>query len=421
MLSIISGSSMTKTAIAAAIAAVFSVAAEAQQITRPFNGGTGISQANTKTITLGGALVTSGANTLTITTTGNTNVTLPLTGTLLTTTGSGAGLTAVNAATLGGATFAAPGPIGSVTSSTGAFTSLTASTLTVSNLAIGRIPLASTGGLLITDNAFTYNSSSTLKSIVIDGSASSIVTLDLINTHATGSVFLSLATAGTGDVQTIYSNTGTTWYSGIDTSTAKQYVIGVGVGDWLRITTAGATSLLGSLNVVGNTRIGSTVAPTVPLDVTGNMIVSGTSVIGGASYLVGGATITSQVADAMAFTVTNRSTDDAGIFRFTNYGITAMQAQIISWSTGILDIYTGSTNTKQVSILNAANATRNLTLSGSNGGNPAISVSGGELALGTNVWTLGTANVVTPTAPNRTLTVTIGGTTYYIAAKTTND
>jgi hypothetical protein len=32
-----------------------------------------------------------------------------------------------------------------------------------------------------------------------------------------------------------------------------------------------------------------------------------------------------------------------------------------------------------------------------------------------------TANVVSPTSPNRTITITLAGTTYYLAAKTTND
>lgn len=36
-------------------------------------------------------------------------------------------------------------------------------------------------------------------------------------------------------------------------------------------------------------------------------------------------------------------------------------------------------------------------------------------------WKLGVAASVSPTSPNRTLRVDIGGTTYYIAAKTTND
>lgn len=36
-------------------------------------------------------------------------------------------------------------------------------------------------------------------------------------------------------------------------------------------------------------------------------------------------------------------------------------------------------------------------------------------------WRLGDVNVVAPTAPNRTIAVTVNGTVYYIAAKTTND
>ena len=36
-------------------------------------------------------------------------------------------------------------------------------------------------------------------------------------------------------------------------------------------------------------------------------------------------------------------------------------------------------------------------------------------------WTLGAANVVSPASPNRTITISIGGTTYYLHAKTTND
>ena len=40
---------------------------------------------------------------------------------------------------------------------------------------------------------------------------------------------------------------------------------------------------------------------------------------------------------------------------------------------------------------------------------------------GAGAWELGIANTVTPTSPNRTITIEIGGTVYYLAAKTTND
>ena len=39
----------------------------------------------------------------------------------------------------------------------------------------------------------------------------------------------------------------------------------------------------------------------------------------------------------------------------------------------------------------------------------------GAIAIGNTV------NTVSPTSPNRTITMVIGGTTYYIHAKTTND
>ena len=42
-------------------------------------------------------------------------------------------------------------------------------------------------------------------------------------------------------------------------------------------------------------------------------------------------------------------------------------------------------------------------------------------SLGADAWTLGKANIVSPTAPNRTLTVVVDGITLYIAAKLTND
>ena len=53
-------------------------------IIQPANGGTGVANANTSTITLGGSFTTTPSNNITLTTTGATNVTLPTTGTLLT-------------------------------------------------------------------------------------------------------------------------------------------------------------------------------------------------------------------------------------------------------------------------------------------------------------------------------------------------
>lgn len=44
-----------------------------------------------------------------------------------------------------------------------------------------------------------------------------------------------------------------------------------------------------------------------------------------------------------------------------------------------------------------------------------------SIAVGGPAVTVVQVNSVSPTSPNRTIQVTVGGTTYYIAAKTTND
>lgn len=68
-----------------ALLIALSFGAQAQTLVRPLQGGTGVANANTKTITLGGPFVTSGAFTTTLTATGTTGVTLPTSGTLATT------------------------------------------------------------------------------------------------------------------------------------------------------------------------------------------------------------------------------------------------------------------------------------------------------------------------------------------------
>jgi len=64
------------------------------------------------------------------------------------------------------------------------------------------------------------------------------------------------------------------------------------------------------------------------------------------------------------------------------------------------------------------------------GGTPTVIISGngGNAVFGGTIktaaavtWDVGAANSVSPTSPNRTLTVIVGGSTYYIHAKTTND
>jgi hypothetical protein len=124
-------------------------------------GGTGVNNGSS-TITLGGNLVTSGANALTLTTTGTTNVTLPTTGTLATLAGSET-LTnkTINASNIG---VSNPG--------TGAFTTLTASGATTLTAATASTSYT-TGTLVVTGgvgiSGALYGNSSVLDGFTIDG------------------------------------------------------------------------------------------------------------------------------------------------------------------------------------------------------------------------------------------------------------
>ena len=124
-------------------------------------GGTGVNNGSS-TITLGGNLVTSGANSLTLTTTGTTNVNLPTTGTLATLSGS----ETLTAKTITGSS------IGSSNPSTAAFTTLTSNGAVTFTAATASTSYASgtlvvTGGVGI--SGALYGNSSTLSGFVING------------------------------------------------------------------------------------------------------------------------------------------------------------------------------------------------------------------------------------------------------------
>lgn len=62
------------------------------------------------------------------------------------------------------------------------------------------------------------------------------------------------------------------------------------------------------------------------------------------------------------------------------------------------------------------------TLKVRNPGNTADApLTASQISVGGSAVTITAVNTVNPTSPNRTITITYGGTTYYLAAKTTND
>jgi len=140
----------------------------------PTYGGTGVNNGN-KTITLGGNFTHSGAHTLTLTTSANTNVTLPTTGTLATLAGTETftNKTLTSPTITGGSVNNTP--IGASTASTGAFTTLSASgavTFTSSTASSSSTTgaVVVTGGVGIGGNLYGAGAStSTLDGFNIDG------------------------------------------------------------------------------------------------------------------------------------------------------------------------------------------------------------------------------------------------------------
>ena len=84
-------------------------------------------------------------------------------------------------------------------------------------------------------------------------------------------------------------------------------------------------------------------------------------------------------------------------------------------------ILTGQGSVNDVTIKNDADADVITILTGTTNIIVGGSITTSAPVGGADAWELGAAGVVTPTSPNRTIEVEIGGTAYYIHAKTTND
>jgi hypothetical protein len=163
---------------------------------------------------------------------------------------------------------------------------------------------------------------------------------------------------------------------------------------------------------VGNVLVGSTTASTTTS--TGALVVSGGVGVAGAIYAGGlveisGTNSVLRVKGANALAQTSASILDysGGSARIIGYGADASTAAGFAFIGLSND---GSVGGTRLSISTAGNAT----FSGSvTTGTPT----GGTAAA----WKLGTVATVSPTSPNRTIEVDIGGTIYYIHAKTTNN
>ena len=160
----------------------------------------------------------------------------------------------------------------------------------------------------------------------------------------------------------------------------------------------------GTLNFTG----GTVAAPVTTMSINA---VTGLAVTGALSA-TGGASITGAVSSANAFVSTGAVTANAADRVTLDFG-SATFGRVLAWgpnnaTAGQLDLGVLSANATVGSTSIARISATGLAVTG------ALSATG-ALAIGNTV------NTVSPTSPNRTVTIVIGGTTYYLAAKTTND
>lgn len=186
----------------------------------PTYGGTGVNN-GARTLTLAGNLVTSGASSITLTSTGATNVTLPTSGTLATTAGNVATATALQTArTIWGQSFDGTGNVsGSIAgATTGAFSGIvTASGFTVS-AAVGKIlPGATSLSLRNTadnaDNLLLADSGAATFRSTVGG----ITTLTAASLVATAATVTTVTATSLGGTLTTATQNGVTTMTGLTT------------------------------------------------------------------------------------------------------------------------------------------------------------------------------------------------------------
>jgi hypothetical protein len=175
----------------------------------------------------------------------------------------------------------------------------------------------------------------------------------------------------------------------LNTQNSIPLLLGVSTG-----TTAGTTVANVAITSAGNVGIGTT-APTAPLHVAGGGLL-GTNSTNPLAFTGSGSTLAG-IGSYNADTDMNVYAAGAGNIKFT-IGV--------AWSSaGALT----NAGTERMRITDTGDVGIGTTTPGSK-----LDVNG-ELRIGNTV------NTVSPTSPNRTITMVIGGTTYYIHAKTTND
>lgn len=401
-------------------------------------GGTAV-ELTVGSLALAGNFTTLGAYALTLTATGATNVTLPTTGTLSTLAGAE---TLTNKTISGSAN----------TLSNIGNSSLTNSSITINGSAVslgGSVTVTAVASSIVvgttaitsgTTTRVLYNNGGTLGEYAVSGSGSVAMTTSPTLTTPTingaltyGGVTLSAAVTGTGSMVLSASPTitGILTTNSLSSAAANNLAINAPTGNLLIFTnnstpiaSLGSTSLFPNTNNA-TTLGGSSTRWSTVYGVGGDFLSADTAVsgrFGGATsklrmwgYYNAAATVDAATADELGYyplrligssiylnanggsDVLSLSSTQATLAVALNYGGVTLSNSV----TGTGSMVLGTSPTLTTPTLGVASAT--------------------SVNFGGGAFTATAINSVSPTSPNRTLTISFGGTTYYVAAKTTND
>lgn len=209
----------------------------------------------------------------------------------------------LNASTLSGATFAAPGPIGSTTASTGTFTNLTATgAISLTGLSVA------TGKTLTVSESMTLTAGAAGRTFTFPSTSAVIARTDLAQTFTGNQTFsnaLQLTTSAAN--HNLKQGSGFVWTTdgtSSGTTTGGAYVVG------------GVLSMFGGSSITGVVQVSSTGTA-----VTGTQTVSSNMGIGGAANAAIGAYVTntaltgtSQYGVGVAFNGSSSATSNVAAF-----------------------------------------------------------------------------------------------------------